>query len=290
MVVLFSALAHSTAKLHKSVQRFLHEYENYIPFGTCPSQTGRRTNLLNEIYFSADGVIPQPRLCVTRLPEHYIPPRSDVLKEGNLPDASLQELQLSKECQHCWDFEHERKRWATYVDALPRLLGSVAFGPQGDVRNVLEVGCGTGGFLIAMAERRVHGICLAYENLPFVQTVSARGFIAAHISTERALPFTSHSFDLVHAHWIMAYLGTEPENLSRVLLEWDRITRPGGYIVQRGFWHGSLARAENNTRAAWAHVKQLSEFLSWHVLEWSEGSATLDFIVQKPQQREERVF
>ena len=37
--------------------------------------------------------------------------------------------------------------------------------------------------------------------------------------TERALPFTSHSFDLLHAHWVMAYLGTTPENLSRVLLE-----------------------------------------------------------------------
>ena len=93
-----------------------------------------------------------------------------------------------------------------------------------------------------MSEKRVNGICLAYENLPFVQTTSARGVIAAHMSTERALPFTSHSFDLLHAHWVMAYLGTTPENLSRVLLEWDRVVRPGdSFHFPAGAVHQSIA-------------------------------------------------
>lgn len=283
------ALRGCTANLHSSAKRFLHDYENYTPYGTCPVWRKHGT-LLNEVYFSADSVIPRPRLCVTRLPERYTPPRSDVLLQDNLPDASLDELQQAKECQRCWNFTHERERWSMYVEKLPGLLGNITLGPKGEIRTVLEIGCGTGGFLVAMSEKRVNGICLAYENLPFVQTASARGVIAAHMSTERALPFTSHSFDLLHAHWVMAYLGTTPENLSRVLLEWDRVVRPGGFVVQRGFWHGSLTRADNTTQSAWDHVKRVSEFLSWRVLEWNKGSAVLDFIVQKPLQRETRVF
>jgi len=190
------------------------------------------------------------------------------------------------ECQLCWDFAHERKRWTRYVEQLPGLLGAgITFGPSGTVRNVMEVGCGTGGFLLAMAKVGVNGMCIAYENLPFVQTSNTRGLIAAHMSTEKALPFPSHSFDLLHAHWIMAYLDTEHDNLARVLFEWDRIIRPSGYIVQRGFWHGSVSLANNITRQRWLFVKHVAEYLSWSIIEWKESPGVLDFIVQKPMRR-----
>jgi ubiquinone/menaquinone biosynthesis C-methylase UbiE len=208
------------------------------------------------------------------------------LTEHDIPEFSLTTLQASKECQGCWNFASESKRWLDYVRELPAKLGvDVSFGPTGTVRNVMEVGCGTGGFLLAMSKLGVNGMCIAYENMPFVQTANTRGLIAAHMSTERALPFPSHSFDLVHAHWMMAYLDMELDNIARVMFEWDRIVRPSGYIVQRGFWHGNVTFADFNTHSKWRFVKHLARHLSWNILEWAEGPGVLDFIVQKPTTR-----
>jgi SAM-dependent methyltransferase len=205
--------------------------------------------------------------------------------ESSIPGASLTVLQQSKECAGCWNFTKEDARWLKYVHDLKLLLPNVNFGPSGNIRNVLEIGCGTGSFLHAMKQLGVSGMCLAYENMPFVQTTNARGLIGAHMSTEHALPFPSHSFDMLHAHWVMAYLGIREDKLSRVLFEWDRLLRPSGYLVQRGFWHANVTHADADTIAAWAFVKKIAALASWNIIEWHEGPGVLDFIVQKPAKR-----
>lgn len=95
---------------------------------------------------------------------------------------------------------------------------------------VLEVGCGSGGFLVAAAAREldIRGVDVALRWLIVARrrladrrlSVSLLGACAEH------LPWPDGSFDAVVADSVLEHL----EDPARALREWARVLRPGGRI------------------------------------------------------------
>ena len=100
---------------------------------------------------------------------------------------------------------------------------------------ILEIGCGTGGFLQAAAEagRDVTGVdiasrwlVIARKRLSILQPASN---IKIRAACAEMLPFADASFDHVVADSLLEHL----EDVHKALSEIDRVLRPGGTAV---FW------------------------------------------------------
>lgn len=103
---------------------------------------------------------------------------------------------------------------------------------------VLDVGCGTGGWLIETAKRYPHvsflvGVDISDRMLAYAQTQAQAEQLGERIQFRqmdalRQLDFPENSFDLVNQRLADSYLRTwDWENLLR---EYQRVARPGGVI------------------------------------------------------------
>ncbi|XP_031399830.1 probable methyltransferase PMT5 isoform X2 [Punica granatum] len=110
-------------------------------------------------------------------------------------------------------------------------LGSDSDFIQAGVRTVLDIGCGFGSFGSHLLSLKVMAVCIAeYEATGSqVQLALERGLpamIGNFISKQ--LPYPSLSFDMVHC----AQCGVVwDEKEGMLLLEVDRVLKPGGYFV-----------------------------------------------------------
>lgn len=98
---------------------------------------------------------------------------------------------------------------------------------------VLEVGCGTGASLRFLTARLAFqqppvGLDLARTALNATRTGEAVPFVCVQGTASR-LPFADGSFDLVIAGHIARHLSDE--GLMRLLVEAERVLRPGGLVA-----------------------------------------------------------
>ncbi|MBI4831561.1 MAG: class I SAM-dependent methyltransferase [Candidatus Lindowbacteria bacterium] len=92
---------------------------------------------------------------------------------------------------------------------------------------VLDVGCGTGGFLDKLARRgyRVFGLDMS----PLaIRHVNARGIATALVASANCFPFRDESFDMVTC---IDMLECESVSPSTVASEAFRVLKPGGYCL-----------------------------------------------------------
>lgn len=105
-------------------------------------------------------------------------------------------------------------------------------------RRLLEVGCGSGGFLrtllaLGAEESNYSGVDL----MPHLIEEAATAFPAARFSAGSAhrLPFAAGEFDVVAQITVLTSV-LDPDLRSAIAREMDRVLRPGGAIIWLDFW------------------------------------------------------
>ncbi|KAI3885050.1 hypothetical protein MKW98_002442 [Papaver atlanticum] len=151
-----------------------------------------------------------------------------------------------------------------YIASLARMLKFPAekLNDGGNIRNVLDVGCGVASFGAYLLQHQIIAMSLApndvHENQ--IQFALERGIPSTLgvLGTKR-LPYPSRSFEMVHCSrcridWL--------ERDGILLLELDRLLRPGGYFVYSS--PEAYAHDEANRRI-WTAMSDLLKRMCWRI-------------------------
>lgn len=131
------------------------------------------------------------------------------------------------------------ERGRVSLDLVRRVAAGLGAGPRADGA-FLELGCGTGGFLVAAAERydQVIGIDIAFRWLVIARKRVAEAVEHGLLAREQAdririvcccaeyLPFPDHSFDLVVGSDVVEHTAHQ----ELLLAQSRRALRPGGLL------------------------------------------------------------
>ncbi|XP_027148458.1 probable pectin methyltransferase QUA2 [Coffea eugenioides] len=148
---------------------------------------------------------------------------------------------------------------------------------QSGVRTILDIGCGYGNLGAHLFSYELLTMCIAnYEaSGSQVQLTLERGLPAMISSfTSKQLPYPSLSFDMIHC----AGCGIDWDQKDGILLvEVDRVLRPGGYFV----WTSQLTSSQQYLRKKenqkeWNFVHGFAKNLCWDML-----SQQVDTVVWK---------
>lgn len=104
------------------------------------------------------------------------------------------------DCVTCWRFAVDKAHFTMVVKQLKKW---VPFGAP-LVQTALDLGAGAGGFLAAVKEAHgVTGLGISrdWQNLPYVETMAARGVLAIELDIFRRLPMPNGAFDMVFSSW-----------------------------------------------------------------------------------------
>ncbi|KAG4953447.1 hypothetical protein JHK82_039065 [Glycine max] len=142
-----------------------------------------------------------------------------------------------------------------YLESIEEMVPDIEWGKN--IRVVLDIGCTDSSFAAALLDKEVLTLSLGLKNdlVDLAQVALERG-IPAVISpfSRRRLPFPSQSFDAIHCGgcgipW--------HSNGGKLLLEMNRILRPGGYFIM-STKHDSIEEEEAMTT--------LTASICWNVL------------------------
>jgi SAM-dependent methyltransferase len=119
-------------------------------------------------------------------------------------------------------------------------------------RQILELGCGSGGVLLELlgygaAPRCLHGTDLLLDRV--VEGHTRLPHLPLSCSDGQHLPYAGHSFDLVLQYTVFSSVldDTIKANLAR---EMRRVLRPGGAILWYDFWLNPTNRQTRGIRPA----------------------------------------
>ncbi|XP_073041952.1 probable methyltransferase PMT11 [Primulina eburnea] len=172
------------------------------------------------------------KVCITPLPEERYGSNVTIWPERlqNPPDR-LQSIQIDAFISKKMHFSTESKYWKEIIDGYIRYLhwSKIKF------RNVLDMRAGFGGFAAALIEN--HLDCWVLNIVPVngpntLPVIYDRGLIGVMHDWCEPLDTYPRTYDLIHAAEL---LSTERKrcNLSIIMLEMDRILRPGGRVYIR---------------------------------------------------------
>jgi ubiquinone/menaquinone biosynthesis C-methylase UbiE len=137
-----------------------------------------------------------------------------------------------------------------------------------NVGQILDVGCGTGDDVLALAERCGSGTFVIglEQRLALVDEATRRARnVALHVrfavGDARSLPFADECFDVVRADRLLR----EVEDRSRVFKELVRVTRPGGRLLLHD--HESVLTSDG------ALIAGLSSVELFGIWPWQAGEA-----------------
>ncbi|XBH95003.1 hypothetical protein VPH35_085645 [Triticum aestivum] len=217
-----------------------------------------------------------PVTCLVSLPKEYKlpapwPERKEKVWYGNVGHPRLS----SYAKDHSWlnrtgehlvfpPEESEFKGGAQhYIDTIDEMAPDLDWGKN--IRIALDIGCKSAGFGVALLKKDVITLSLGLTNdqTDLAQVALERGIPATIGSLgSRRLPFPSGSFDIIHCRecnipW--------HSNGGKLLIEMNRILRPGGYFVISSR-HGDL-ESEEGISASMAAV-------CWNVIAYNSDDVS----------------
>ncbi len=101
-----------------------------------------------------------------------------------------------------------------------------------------------------------------------------------HMDFRNHVPMAAGAVDMVHCSWLMNIITTQ-EEIVAMLMEWDRLVRPGGYIVQYGF----RSINDNSFMEALATITRVAKLLRWEQKTFATPRQRLLFMYRKPVRR-----
>ncbi|KAF8768938.1 hypothetical protein HU200_007078 [Digitaria exilis] len=183
-----------------------------------------------------------PVTCLVSLPKDYKQPapwpeRKDKVWYGNVAHPRLSNYVKGHSWMNHsgeylmfppdeWEFKGGARH---YVQSIDEMAPDIDWGKN--IRIILDIGCKSAGFGIALLEKDVITLSLGLTNdqTDLAQVALERGVPATVGSLgSRRLPFPSGAFDAIHCGecnipW--------HSNGGKLLLEINRILRPGGYFI-----------------------------------------------------------
>lgn len=142
-----------------------------------------------------------------------------------------------------------------YLESIEEMVPDIEWGKN--IRVVLDIGCTDSSFAAALLDKEVLTLTLGLKNdlVDLAQVALERGFPAV-ISpfSRRRLPFPSQVFDAIHCGGCSIPWHS---NGGKLLLEMNRILRPGGYFIM-STKHDSIEEEEAMT--------SLTASICWNVL------------------------
>ncbi|KAL4262822.1 S-adenosyl-L-methionine-dependent methyltransferase superfamily protein [Pleurotus pulmonarius] len=126
--------------------------------------------------------------------------------------------------------QDESKRLDELHDAIATYLdGHLSFAPlEGTCpNNILEVGSGSGAWAIQAATQFPEATVTAIDLSPIPDRPMPYNIKFNQVDLSGSLPFSSQSFDIVHARLIFIHLPDAPAILRRIC----ELVRPGGYLL-----------------------------------------------------------
>ena len=141
---------------------------------------------------------------------------------------------------HDWESTHYDDKWSISFDqrCIDYAVGRFRRVVPGDEKfaEVLEVGCGTGFFLLNLAQSRIIGNAHCTDISPgmvaqCVENGRRLGIeVTGEVADAEALPYADGQFDLLIGHAVIHHL----PNLEAAFSEFRRVLKPGGRLVIAG--------------------------------------------------------
>lgn len=217
----------------------------------------------------------EPPTCLVPLPEGYKrpvewPTSRDKIWYNNVPHIKLAKVKGHQNwVKASGEFltfpgggTQFKKGALHYIDFIQNTLPDIAWGKRSRV--ILDVGCGVASFGGYLFERDVLAVSLAPkdEHEAQVQFALERGIpaISAVMGTKR-LPFPGAVFDIVHCARCRVPWHIEG---GKLLLELDRVLRPGGYFV----WSATpVYQSLPEDVDIWKAMSKLTKSMCWDLVE-----------------------
>jgi len=118
------------------------------------------------------------------------------------------------------------------LDGLWRAFSAIASDQLSGNGRVLDIGCGTGGWLRALSDvvddRRLYGVDASADPLRAARERVPRATLA--VADARRLPFEAGEFDLVLMFTVLMFV-PEGRDTEQAVHEAERVLAPGGLLV-----------------------------------------------------------
>ncbi|VFQ77417.1 unnamed protein product [Cuscuta campestris] len=200
------------------------------------------------------------KACITRLPEDgYGANVTNWPARLKDPPDRLQSIKVDAYISRKELFRAELKYWVEIIDGYVRALHWKKF----KLRNVLDMRAGFGGFAAALIEAKFD--CWVLNVVPVsgpntLPVIYDRGLIGVLHDWCEAFDTYPRTYDFLHANGLFS-IERKRCNISAIMLEMDRILRPGGRVYIRD----SVAVVDE--------LREVGNAMGWHVTvrETSEG-------------------
>ncbi|XP_076954715.1 putative methyltransferase PMT11 [Bidens hawaiensis] len=170
--------------------------------------------------------------CISRLPEDGSGANITKWPERlDIPPQRLQSIQVDAYVSRNDLFKAESKYWKEIIDSYVRVLRWGTF----KLRNVMDMKAGYGGFAAALIANQLD--CWVMNVVPVsgpntLPVIYDRGLLG--VMHDWCEPFDTYprTYDLLHAAGLF-FIEQKRCNISSIMLEMDRILRPGGHVYIR---------------------------------------------------------